>query len=347
MGKIKNNKLSPEEEVALIEAKMGYTTFERSASTYNYIDLGDKNFNGALGNSKYGVRVGSMIELWGPESSGKTTVATIIGAIGQSQNRHVYVAKGDLEGSDNAEFNKTMQVDMDRFYLFRAKIAASAKAIKRLKKLQQKMDEARTAEAKAKFYETYKKVLEKAEEFQETAQQVCKKIEKWIKYKSKQDPKAIFVLIMDSVTGLLTEEEMEGDLDNQNMRTNVSLATFLSKLCRRWVSFFKNYNVIGIFINQERTAPGVMFGNPTYTSGGKALKYYSSVRARIARVSGGRIKKHGRVYGIRTIITNIKNKTGEEGYQCGLKILTHKGKWEVMDVDKIKKEAKKEKYGTT
>lgn len=341
---MKNKHLSPDEEIALIESKMGYTTFERSASSFDYIDLGNKDFNAALGNREYGVRVGSMIELCGPESSGKTTVATIIGAIGQKQNRHVYVAKGDLEGSDSSDFNKTMQLDMNRFYLFRAKIAASAKAIKHLKKLQEKIDTAKTEKAKLKFYETYKKVSEKAEEFQETAQQVCKKIERWVKYKSKQDPKARFVLIMDSATGLLTEEEMEADLDNQNMRTNVSLATFLSKLCRRWIQFFKNYNVVGIFINQERTAPGVMFGNPTYTSGGKALKYYSSVRARISRVSGGRIKKHGRVYGIRTIITNIKNKTGEEGYQCGLKILTRKGKWEVMDVDKIKKEAKKEKY---
>jgi RecA/RadA recombinase len=229
--------------------------------------------------------------------------------------------------------------------LFRPKIAASSKAIKRLKKLQEKINEAKTKEKKEKFESTYKQVLEKAEEFQETAQQVCKKTERWIKYKRQQDPKAVIILIIDSVTGLLVEEEMEADLDNQNMRTNVSLATFLSKLCRRWVSFLQNYNVVAFFINQERTAPGVMFGNPTYTGGGKALKYYCSVRARIARVSGGRIKKHGKVVGIRTIITNVKNKAGgAEGHQCGLKILTRKGKWEVMDIDKIKSEAKKEKY---
>lgn len=344
---MKNPKLTPAEEVQLIEQKMGYTTFERSASSFNYIDLGDKDFNEALGHREHGMRVGSMIELYGPESHGKTALATIVAAIAQSNNRHVYVAKGDLEGSDSKEFNEKMGINSDKFYLFRPKIAASSKAIKRLKKLQEKIDKAKTKEQKIKFEQTYRKVLEKAEEFQETAQQVCKKIERWIKYKKQNDPKAIVILIMDSVTGLLVEEEMEGDLDNQNMRTNVSLATFLSKLCRRWVAFVQNYDTTSIFINQERTAPGVMFGNPIYTGGGKALKYYCSVRARISRVSGGRIKKHGKVVGIRTIITNTKNKAGgAEGHQCGLKILTRKGKYEVMDIDKIKKEAKREKYGT-
>ena len=339
--------LSPDQEIALIEKTMGYETFERSVSSFKYVDLGDKDFNEAMGNREHGVRVGSIIEISGLESHGKTLVATIIGAIAQNLSRHVYVAKGDIEESNNNEFNSVMGINLNRFYLFRAKIAASAKAIKRLKKIQEKIDNPKTSKVqKERLMEQYKKISAKAEEFQETAQQVCKKIERWIKYKKKQDPKAIFILIMDSVTGMLVEEEMEGDLDNQNMRTNVSLASFLSKLLRRWVSFVQNYNVIAIFINQIRTAPGVMFGNPEYTSGGKALKYYSSVRVKVARVSGGRIKKHGKTVGIRTIITNQKNKTGgSEGHQCGLEILTRKGKFKVLSVDTIKKEAKREKYG--
>lgn len=331
---MKTKKLTPQQEIDLIEKKMGYTTFERPESSFDWINLGDKDFNEVMGHRKHGIRNGCIIELHGPESAGKTTISKIIGAIAQKQDqRHTYVAKIDLEGSNSDEFNERMRIDMSKFFLFKVKLITDAKAVKRLAKIDAKKDP-----------DKYREVLAKTQKVTETAQQLCKKVEKWIKFKRDLDPKARIILIVDSVTGLLVEEEMDADLDNQNMRTNVSLATFLSKLCRRWVGFAENYNCIIIMINQERTAPGVMYGNPTYTSGGKALKFYASIRARVTRVKGGRIKKDGKVIGIRTMITNEKNKVGgAEGHKVGVKILTRKGRFEVMKEEDIVREAKKEK----
>jgi RecA/RadA recombinase len=344
----KEHKLTPEEEVNLIENKLGYTTFERPVDSFNYINLGHHDLNEALGHGKYGVRIGSIIELSGWESHGKTLLATVIAAIGQKQDKHLYVAKGDLEYSDNTELNKKMGIDMDRFFLFRAKLAINSKLLKRITKITNKIDKSKSEKEKEKLNELYRKLMAKTEKYQETAQMLCRKIEKWVKYKNSMDPKASFVIIMDSVTGILTEEEGDADLD-YNMRTNVSLASFMSKLCKKWVGFAKNYNAVIIFINQIRVAPGVMFGNPEYTTGGKALKFYASVRAKVARVKGGRVKKHGKVIGIRTMVTNQKNKVGphEQG-RAGIRILTRKGRWFPMSADSIIKEAKseKEKYVT-
>ena len=105
------------------------------------------------------------------------------------------------------------------------------------------------------------------------------------------------------------------------MRTQMALPQFLGKLLRRWTGLFESYNVLGVFINQVRIAPGVAFGNPEYTPGGKALKFYCHIRSIVRRTKGGRLMKSGKIVGLKGIITNLKNKAGGvEGSRCGYKI---------------------------
>src|SRR5712675_1283468 len=343
----KEKKLTPAEEVSLIERKLGYSTFEREADSFDWIDLHDKDFNEALGDRENGIRCGSMIELFGWESHGKTLVATIIASIAQQDDpKHTYVAKEDLELSNNDKFNEKMGLNLDKFYLFKPKIAASLKAIKRLDSIKAQIEKASSKTRIKELTDKLTKTTLKAEKFVESAEMVCTKVEQWIKYKRSQDPKARIILIVDSVTGMLVSEESDAGLTDQNMRTNVSLASFLSDLCRRWVSFADNYNTTIIFINQLRVAPGVMFGNPEYTPGGKALKFYCSVRDKISRVKGGRITKHGKVIGIRIKLANVKNKVGgAEGHKCGLRVDIRKGKWKVMSTKDLESESRREKHG--
>ena len=321
--------LSPAEEIQLVQHKLGYVTFERDEESYRHIDLGHPDINEIFGDRNLGIRIGSMIEIFGPESSGKTLIATRIAAIAQEKDpEHTYVAKIDLERSNDDRLNARLGIDMTKFYLFAPKVAASLKGMKKLARWMKSKNQ--------KLVERAKKKLQK---YEQTAEQICNELEAWVKYRKEQDPEAVIIVIVDSVTGMLVSEEEEAGLADQNMRTKVSLASFLSILCRRWVRFAANYDLVEIFINQERTAPGVMFGNPNYTSGGRALKFYASVRVRASRVKNGFIKKGLKIIGIRSKLVNQKNKVGgEEHHSYGFKCLTRKSnrfKWiSLKDADK-------------
>jgi len=304
-------RLTPQQEIKLIEKALEVITFsEDESSAYEHLDLGDADANEVFGDRELGLRWGCIIELHGPNSSGKTWLATKIAAIAQQQDEHVYVAKADLERSNDDRFNEKNGIDMQRFYPFVAEIAA--------------------------------KIKKPDDRYEETAEQLCDKIEAWIKFRHERDKLAKTVLIIDSVTGMLVSEEDEGGLADQNMRTKVSLASFLSLLCRRWTRLAANYKVIMIFINQERMAPGVMYGSPIVTSGGHALKFYSSVRVRTRRCKNGRVMKDGKCIGLRSILLNEKNKVGgREGSEAAFKAYTRTCKWLWMTKDQAEKEAKK------
>lgn len=328
--------LTPEQEIALIENKMGYVTFERPKDQFNYLDLGNADANEALGDSELGIRWGSLIELFGEESHGKSLVSTVLAIMAQRADENVHVIKGDLELANNDRFNIKLGMDMSRFYNVKPKLAINLKDLgikgKRAQSITQK-----------EIYELMKKDKKKFQkQFAESGEQVCEKIEALVKYKRQQNPDAKFVAIIDSVTGMLVSEEDEAGLVDANMRTKVSLASFLSRLCRRWARFAENHNMIIIFINQIRTAPGVMFGNPEYTTGGKALKFFCNVRAKIRRVKDGKIKKNGEVIGIRGLIQNKKNRVGgREFHVTGWKCYTRKGKFKWLSPKAAEQEAKK------
>jgi recombination protein RecA len=176
------------------------------------------------------------------------------------------------------------------------------------------------------------------EERQHTAEELLMEVEELIKRLGRKNPGGRIFCCIDSIAAMLTEEEAAAGIQEQNMRTKVSLASFLSQLLRRWVAFVANYNVMMMFINQLRVAPGA-WGNPEYTPGGNAVRLYAAVRVRMRRKSK-KILKGGEQIGIKGTMSNWKNKAGagsREGLRIGYK-LYFVGKIKYIDAEDVKTE---------
>jgi recombination protein RecA len=172
-----------------------------------------------------------------------------------------------------------------------------------------------------------------------TAEELFTEAQEWMIRAHKRNPDGRMFMGVDSVAAILTEEESAAGIQDQNMRTKVSLAAFLSQLLRRWVAIAANYNVMMPFVNQLRTAPGA-WGDPSYTPGGNAIRFYSSVRVRMYR-KGKKLLKGGKSVGIRGVLSNWKNKAGggsREGLKVGYK-LYYDGRVKYVSAEEIKSEA--------
>jgi recombination protein RecA len=123
------------------------------------------------------------------------------------------------------------------------------------------------------------------------------------------------------------------------MRTKLSLAALLNQLLRRWVGFAQTSNTSILFLNQLRIDPTKMFGNPEYSPGGKALKFYCHARIKIRRTNkGGYLKKANKIIGLKGVMTVLKSKVGaHEGDTAGYK-LYHSGKSVYTSADKVQKD---------
>jgi RecA/RadA recombinase len=162
------------------------------------------------------------------------------------------------------------------------------------------------------------------------AQEICAEVEEAIKLKVPQDRK---VVVLDSIAAMLTAGEYDAGL-NGGMRSNLDLPTFMGKLLRRWTGLAQVHNAVIILVNQLRTGPK-SFGNPEYTPGGNAPKFYSHSRVQVRRVTGSRIKDKGETVGIKGKLICIKNKTGgTEGAEIGFRLL-FKGGLEFVPVKEL------------
>jgi recombination protein RecA len=311
MGKMGKNrkKITPERELELLRAGLGYQT-SKKRETRDWLSITPR-INAVMGSEEKGIPYGKIIEISGWESVCKTLLAYLILAAGQEDG--AITAYVDLESSYDPEWAVKCGIDINRLYVFCPQLIETGRRGKT--------------------------------ELQ-TAEQLLEETEAWIRKKHRENPKGKMILALDSITGLLVAREAEGGIADQNMNTMTALSRFLSQLLRRWAgTLAPSYNVMIVLVNQKRMKPGVMYGSPEDTTGGKALKFYSHVRTSLARVKGGRLLQSGKLVGIRGIAKNIKNKAGGgsvEGAECGFKVLFKGNRWKFLSAKKVRKDDEEE-----
>ncbi len=211
------------------------------------ISTGALNLDIALGIG--GIPRGRIIEIYGPESSGKTTLA--LHAVAEAQKTGGEAAFIDAEHALDPAYAKKIGVDIDNLIVSQP--------------------------------DTGEQALEIAEALIRSG--------------------AIDIVVVDSVAALVPKAEIDGDMGDAHVGLQARL---MSQALRKLAGTINKTKATIIFINQLREKVGVMFGNPETTAGGRALKYYASVRMDIRRVEA--IKQDGEVVGNRTRVKVVKNK---------------------------------------
>lgn len=295
----------------LIRGKMKHFSLEDNP--VNWLDTGSKRLNSVFGHPDLGIPWGKIIELFGNESHGKSVLAQDLMYFAQAAGADCIWY--DAENSVNKKWMRT-----------RGLITRNVNIVKPYLGFFDGKE--------PKFTKQGKLISEPSIS---PAEVLCDEVTELVRLKNRQNRDRLIFLVVDSVSALETQYEMDSGMAGANMKSNTELSRFLSRLMKSWTSLFATRNVIGVFINQLRTKPGVTFGSPEYTPGGKALKFYAHVRIRINRSAGGRIMHSGSQIGIQGVMKNVKNKVGGvENATCGYKVLFN-GELKTLDASKIKR----------
>lgn len=251
--------MASQEKIKALEAAI--SNIERQYGKGSVMKLGDSSTNMnietiptgslsldiALGLG--GLPKGRIVEIYGPESSGKTTVALHI--VSEVQKRGGIAGFIDAEHALDPTYAKNIGVDIDNLYISQPDNG------------------------------------EQALEITETMVRSG----------------AIDVVIVDSVAALVPKAEIDGDMGDSHVGLQARL---MSQALRKLTAAISKSNCLVLFINQLREKVGVMFGNPETTTGGRALKFYSSIRMDVRRIES--LKQGGDVVGNRTRVKVVKNK---------------------------------------
>jgi len=242
-----------------------------------------------------GLPKGRIIEVYGPESSGKTTVA--LHTVAEAQKQGGIAAFIDAEHALDPVYAKALGVDIDNLIISQP--------------------------------DTGEQALEIAEALIRSG--------------------AIDIIVVDSVAALVPRAEIEGDMGDSHVGLQARL---MSQALRKLTGSIKKSNCVAIFINQLREKVGIMFGNPETTTGGRALKFYSSVRLDVRKIDT--IKQGDKVLGSRTRVKVVKNKVAPPFKQAEFDIMYGEGISKVgdlldiaADIDVVKKSGAWYSYNDT